>query len=80
MAPISELRRRLGNNLSNEEFLLRATMPAEQVDAMQVAGPAPRHYSPDSAPVMKLIRELLKRTDLNHISINKEGFKLELAR
>ena len=80
MAPIAELRRRLGNNLSDEEFLLRATMPAEQVDAMQAAGPAPRHYSPDSAPVMKLIRELLKRTDLNHVSINKEDFKLELAR
>ncbi len=29
---------------------------------------------------MKLIRELLKRTDLNHVAINKEEFKLELAR
>ncbi len=80
MAPIAELRRRLGNNLSDEEFLLRATMPAEQVDAMQAADPASRHYSPDSAPVMKLLREVLKRTDLNHVSIDKEGFKLELAR
>ncbi|HKJ75028.1 MAG TPA: biotin carboxyl carrier protein [Alphaproteobacteria bacterium] len=80
MASIAELRRRLGNNLSDEEFLLRATMPAEQVDAMRAADPASRHYSPDSAPVMKLIREVLKRTDLNHISINKEDFKLELAR
>ncbi len=47
MAPVSELRRRLGANLSDEEFLLRATMPAEQVDAMRAAGPAPRHYSPE---------------------------------
>jgi oxaloacetate decarboxylase (Na+ extruding) subunit alpha len=80
MAPVAELRRRLGANLSDEDFLLRATMPAGQVDAMQAAGPAPRHYSPESAPVMKLIREVLKRTDLNHVSISKEGFKLELAR
>ena len=30
----------------DEEFLLRATMPAGQVDAMLAAGPAPRQYDP----------------------------------
>ena len=29
MAPLAELRRRIGAQLSDEEFLLRATMPAE---------------------------------------------------
>ncbi len=80
MPPVAELRRRLGGNLSDEELLLRATMPAEQVDAMRVAGPAPRHYDPDAAPAMKLIRALLARTDLAHVAIDKAGFKLELAR
>ena len=32
--------------ISDEEFLLRAHMPADQVDAMLAAGPAPRHYNP----------------------------------
>ncbi len=46
MAPLSELRRRIGAGLSDEMFLLRATMPAELVDAMQAAGPAPREARP----------------------------------
>ena len=48
MAPLAELRRRLGAQLSDEEFLLRATMPAGQVDAMLAAGPAARHYNPST--------------------------------
>ncbi len=49
MAPLPELRRRMGAQLSDEEFLLRATMPANLVDAMQAAGPAPRDYNPSAA-------------------------------
>ncbi|MXO66658.1 biotin carboxyl carrier protein [Altericroceibacterium endophyticum] len=78
MAPLPELRRRIGSNLSDEEFLLRATMPAEQVDAMQSAGPAPRHYVPANAPVMSLLRQLLQRTDLTRVSVARAGFKLDL--
>ena len=33
-------------SLSDEEFLLRATMPGGLVDAMRAAGPAARHYDP----------------------------------
>lgn len=80
MAPLDELRRRLGPNLSDEEFLLRVTMPAGQVDAMRAAGPAARHYDPKSKPVMSLIRELTKRKDLHDISVEKAGFKLRLRR
>ena len=50
MAEVPELRRRLGAHLSDEEFLLRATMPAGQVDAIQPPGAAPRHYDPRGAP------------------------------
>src|SRR4030095_15078623 len=49
MASVAELRRRVGQTLSDEEFLLRATMPTELVDAMQANGPAPRHYEPGYA-------------------------------
>jgi oxaloacetate decarboxylase alpha subunit len=78
MAPLPELRRRIGANLSDEEFLLRATMPANLVDAMQAAGPAPRIYDPSMRPVMELIRSLCARRDLNSIIVEKAGFKLEL--
>ena len=80
MASIAELRRRLGANLSDEEFLLRATMPAGQVDAMLAAGPAPRHYNPELKPVMNLLRQLARRPELSSVSVTKPGFKLELRR
>lgn len=78
MAPLPELRRRIGVNLSDEEFLLRATMPANLVDGMQAAGPAPRTYDPTLRPVMDLIRSLCARGDLSSIIVEKAGFRLEL--
>ncbi|HTV78371.1 MAG TPA: hypothetical protein VMF03_08940 [Steroidobacteraceae bacterium] len=80
MPSIEELRRRLGLNLSDEEFLLRATMPAGQVDAMRAAGPAPRHYNPDLKPVLNLIRQLAQRPELSAVSFAKPGFRMELRR
>ncbi len=78
MPPLPELRRRIGANLSDEEFLLRATMPANLVDAMQAAGPAPRTYDPSMRPVLELIRSLCARQDLTSIIVEKAGFRLEL--
>jgi oxaloacetate decarboxylase (Na+ extruding) subunit alpha len=80
MASVAELRQRLGQNLSDEELLLRATMPAAQVDAMLAAGPAGRQYDPTLKPVMSLVRQLTARTDLAHVAVQKPGFKLELRR
>ena len=80
MAPLEELRRKIGPRLSDEEFLLRAVMPAGQVDAMLAAGPAPRHYDPTTKPVMSLIRQLTARRDLGEITVEKSGFKLGLRR
>ena len=80
MAPLDELRRRIGSNLSDEEFLLRATMPAELVDAMQAPGAASRHYDPDTSTVTQLVRELTSRTDIAQIAIDKPGFRLVLRR
>jgi oxaloacetate decarboxylase alpha subunit len=80
MAPLEELRKRIGSQLPDEEFLLRATMPAGQVDAMLAAGPAPRHYDPSAQPVMELIRRLLARRDLWQVSLEKSSFRLQLRR
>jgi oxaloacetate decarboxylase alpha subunit len=80
MASVAELRRRLGPQLSDEELLLRATMPANLVDAMQAAGPAPREYDPTLRPTLRLIRELGARRDLREITVQKPGFRLRMAR
>ena len=78
MADLKTLRAKLGETLSDEEFLLRATMPANLVDAMKDAGPAPLEYDPAVRPVMELLRGLLARDDLSRIRVEKDGLKLEL--
>ena len=78
MLPLAELRKRIGPDLSDEEFLLRATMPAGQVDAMKAAGPAAQTYDAARNPVMNLIRQLIARRDIAHVCVEKSGFRLEL--
>ena len=62
--PPEELRKRFKPGISDDEFLLRAVMPAEEVDAMLAAGPTRRHYNPDMQPILKLLRELQKHPRL----------------
>jgi oxaloacetate decarboxylase alpha subunit len=76
---LAELRRRFPPNLSDEEFLLRATMPGDQVDAVRAAGPAGRHYNPDARPVIKLVSELARRAEMSRVVVEKPGFRLELS-
>ena len=78
MADLKTLRQKIGAHLSDEEFLLRATMPEAQVDAMKSAGPAERVYNPETRGVMDLLRTVLSRRDLTEITVEKEGFKLEV--
>ena len=78
MPSLHDLRQRIGPELSDEEFLLRATMPAGQVDAMKAAGPAEQTYDPDMVPVMSLIRQLTARRDIRYLLVQKQGFRLEL--
>ena len=72
------LRRTFRRGISDEELLLRATMPGEQVDAMLAAGPAKRHYNPDLAPILRLLRELRTRPSVPALVLEKPGFRLEL--
>ena len=76
--PPSELRRRFRAGISDEEFLLRAVMPAEQVDAMIAAGPARRRYNPEARPLLKLIRELASRPARNLV-VDKPGLRVSLS-
>lgn len=78
MPSLSELRRRIGRTIPEEEFLLRAVMPAEQVDAMLAAGPAKRGYNPALKPAMDLLRGVTARRDLSHASFNGKGVRIEL--
>jgi oxaloacetate decarboxylase (Na+ extruding) subunit alpha len=75
----SELRKRFPAGTSDTELLLRATMPAGQVDAMLAAGPARRGYNPGVKGVLDLLRGLRGRPAPPHIVVGKPGFHLELS-
>jgi oxaloacetate decarboxylase (Na+ extruding) subunit alpha len=74
---LAELRRRLGRAMPDDEFLLRAVMPAEQVDAMLAAAPFAHRYNPDTRPLLSLLRELASRP-VSHLVVEKPQFRLEL--
>lgn len=76
---LAELRRKIGQNLSDDEFLLRATMPADQVDAMIGAPPPAARYNPDLVPLMRLVKEAVARGDGKPFRHRGEDFTLELT-
>jgi oxaloacetate decarboxylase alpha subunit len=73
---VAELRRRFPG-VSDEELLLRATMPAEQVDAMIAAGPARRSRTPELQPLLALLRGLAER-EFEQVVVERPDFRLEL--
>ena len=72
-----DLRKKFGPNMSDEELLLRAVMPQEQVDAMLAAGPAKLGYNPDTRGLVEMLRELTKRPP-GDIEVEKPGLKISL--
>ena len=77
---LAELRRRFKPGISDDEFLLRATMPAQQVDAMLAAGPAPVNYNPRVRPILRLLRELQSRPAVSSLVVEKADVRLALHR
>ncbi len=75
-----ELRHQFGHGIGDDELLLRAHMPPEQVDAMLAAGPAQRHFNPSMAPVLTLLRELGTRTTVSDLAVAKRDLRLVVHR
>ena len=75
---LGDLRRTFGAHMPDEEFLLRAVMPADQVDAMMAAGPSRATYTPEVAPFLRLLRELAARPHARDIVIERPGLRLAL--
>jgi oxaloacetate decarboxylase alpha subunit len=74
--------------ISQEELLLRMTMPAEQVDAMlagapaaaPVAAPAPALTPPGTSPIVTLLRELDRRPAVSRLRVEKGETVVEWRR
>jgi oxaloacetate decarboxylase alpha subunit len=66
-------RQRCGPRMSEEELLVRLTMPAEQVDAIRRDGPAPLAAArPGRAPLVTLLAELARRPDVTYARVAKD--------
>jgi oxaloacetate decarboxylase alpha subunit len=69
-------RERFGNSISEEELLLRLTMPPEQVDAMIAGGgqaPLTAAAAGAPAPIVTLLKELARRPELSSFALTGEG-------
>jgi oxaloacetate decarboxylase alpha subunit len=66
-------RRRFGERISDEELLLRLTMPEEQVDAALTSKPAERPSGRrlDRDPVVTLLQEVARRPAIRHLRVQK---------
>src|SRR3712207_2451542 len=72
---VDELRSRFGRHLSDEELLLRAVMPAEQVDAMTAArGRSARDV------VGRVLAMLDERPGVTSFAVEKAGTRISVER
>jgi oxaloacetate decarboxylase alpha subunit len=73
-----DLRRKFGASMPDEEFLLRAVMPVDQVDAMLSAGRSRATYSPEAAPLLQLLRQLAAKPAARNIVLERPGLRIAL--
>ena len=74
-AGLEGAREKFGARISEEELLLRLTMPAEQVEAMLRSPPAtqrpPALARPGRDPLVSLLAELAKRSSISYMRLQK---------
>lgn len=75
---LADLRKRFGARMDDEEFLLRAVMPQDQVDAMRAAGPSRATYTPEAPPILQLLTKLAARPAARDLVVERPGFRLAL--
>lgn len=73
-----DLRRTFGARMDDEEFLLRAVMPGDQVDAMLSAGRSRATYTPEAAPMLRLLKELASRPAARDLVVERPGLRIAL--
>jgi oxaloacetate decarboxylase alpha subunit len=64
--------------MPDEEFLLRAVMPGEQVDAMMAARPSRAGYTPEAAPLLALLRKLAAQPRARDVVVERPGLRIAL--
>jgi oxaloacetate decarboxylase (Na+ extruding) subunit alpha len=75
---LADLRKTFGASMNDEEFLLRAVMPGDQVDAMLSAGRSRATYSPEVAPLLALLKQLAAKPAARDIVVERPGLRIAL--
>lgn len=76
MMTLKERRARFPKSMSDEEFLLRAVMAPDLVDAMQTRSPHQLHYNPALSPVLQLLKGLKERKSPSSFAVQQKDFSL----
>jgi oxaloacetate decarboxylase (Na+ extruding) subunit alpha len=75
---LADLRKTFGATMNDEEFLLRAVMPGDQVDAMLSSGRSRHTYTPEAAPLLALLKQLAARPAARDIVVERTGLRIAL--
>lgn len=77
---LKEIRAQLGENLSDEELLLRFLMPGPDVDAMLEAGPPPTDLSARGGKTVEMVCGLMRGTKAPYLGYTDGELSLSLRR
>jgi oxaloacetate decarboxylase alpha subunit len=75
---MADLRKTFGATMDDEEFLLRAVMPGDQVDAMLSSGRSRHTYTPEATPLFALLKQLAARPAARDIVVERPGLRIAL--
>jgi oxaloacetate decarboxylase (Na+ extruding) subunit alpha len=76
---LEEMRQEYGEGLSDDEFLMRTTVPMEYIEPMRAAGPIKTNYPRGDNPYMTLLYELMQKKK-SYIHVKKDDFNVTLIK
>ena len=76
---LAELRRQHGG-VDDDELILRALVPAADIDRMRAAGPIRQDYPMLSSPELEQVRKLMALATTPYVRLRTEGLEMTLRR
>jgi oxaloacetate decarboxylase (Na+ extruding) subunit alpha len=76
---LHEVRQKFGATISDEELILRFFAGDDSVNALPNGG-KPREFLDATQPLVKLIEQLAKRKDTNHVYIKRPDFSVRMEK
>ena len=77
---LKEIRHQLGENLTDEELILRFLIPGPDVDAMLAAGPVNTDLAYPDSPEVTLVREMVSKTAAQYLGYQHGDIAVTLKR